>query len=103
MRRSTPVGSRGARARGCRAGYPVRLPLALQSGFAGGGSDRRDAPVVAVAATVEDDLADTGGLGPPGQDGAALRTGERRGGQGSVKTGISRWSPHLKKKQKRTA
>src|SRR3546814_10435150 len=72
MRRSTPVGSRGARARGCRAGYQVRLPLELQSGFAGGGSDRRDAPVVEVAATVEDDLVDTGGLGPLGQEGADL-------------------------------
>src|SRR3546814_14548097 len=72
MRRSTPVGSRGARARGCRAGYQVRLPLELQSGFAGGGSDRRDAPVVEVAATVEDALVDTGGLGPLGQEGADL-------------------------------
>src|SRR3546814_18532665 len=72
MRRSTPVGSRGARARGCRAGYQVRLPLELQSGFAGGGSDRRAAPVVEVAATVADDLVDTGGLGPLGQAGDDL-------------------------------
>src|SRR3546814_5271295 len=90
MRRSTPVGSRGARARGCRAGYQVRLPLELQSGFAGGGSDRRDAPVVEVAATVEDDLVDTGGLGPLGQEGADLGGRVLVAGGAAAQVGLER-------------
>src|SRR6266545_2373599 len=46
--------------------------LELESGFAGSVRQGREATRVAVATTVEDDLADAGGLGPLGQERADL-------------------------------
>src|SRR4029450_6704032 len=52
--------------------------LELESGFARGVGEGRDATRVPVAATVEDDLADARRLGPGPQQGAAL------GGDGAL-------------------
>ena len=51
------------------------MVLELQSGFAGGVGDCRDPPVVEVAASIEDDLGDAGGLGPLGDELADLGGG----------------------------
>ena len=51
------------------------MVLELQSGFAGSRGDRRDPPVVEVAASIEDDLGDAGGLGPLGDELADLGGG----------------------------
>ena len=56
----------------------VRAPsIELQSALAGAVGERLDAPVVEVAAAVEHDLADAGGLGPLGDQLADLAAASR--------------------------
>ena len=84
------AGSRGSRSRS-RGGDLIRWPSELQSGFAGGVGEGGDPAVVEVAAAVEDDLGDAGGLGPLGDEladlggGVVVARGRRRGGR-------ARWS-----------